>query len=488
MRRRMHSSFGSAGGDDGRAADRFVADLFGEALPGALHPSGEDSGGPEPFFGDRHDQCWKVVARGGSRLSRGLRNEDLIVERATVNGNTSWQCRVAADVDSRSVFRRGSDGLVRDDVVVLRRVAARHRFLPSLPQSWKGEPEDSDEVIEVAGFFGPNNVRRTEQEVRAAIVTRATAEWTAWHTAAGAPRAEGEAGMFGRLVGYYLAAVGSVLPDSLTALQAAALGENYAAVLASGATASTISAESTRIARRLVAATPEPASAALVGTVAGEIPHARQAHTGRGVFRAWSAAFVVGVVRGAGISLDLEAVIDTARRHVGRDELLRATLRHAEYTIEARNRRAATVPRRRGTYHAFAPRERTPQPGDVIVQDRRDTLTAAGQVVTLPGLTGGDTHGDIVVEVQPGFVMTIGGNVGDSSRKRRYPLDAGGLLVVDRRQLFTQEDDTGALAAVPVQTAAPLHLNSTARIFALLSPVEERAAVPGQPYRGGILT
>ena len=66
-----------------------AADLFGEAWPEAIHQSGEDSGGPEPFFGDRHDQCWKVVARGGSRMSRGLRNDDLIVERATVNGNTS---------------------------------------------------------------------------------------------------------------------------------------------------------------------------------------------------------------------------------------------------------------------------------------------------------------------------------------------------------------------------------------------------------------
>jgi len=122
------------------------------------------------------------------------------------------------------------------------------------------------------------------------------------------------------------------------------------------------------------------------------------------------------------------------------------------------------------------------------VQDRRDGITAAA-VTTLAALAAGlITHGDIVVEVQPGFLVTIGGNVGDSVRRRRYPLNAQGMLVVDRRQLYAQEDNAGALPAVPVQTARALADRSTARIFALLSPVEECAAVPGQPYGGGVLT
>src|SRR5215471_20861419 len=75
------------------------------------------------------------------------------------------------------------------------------------------------ELIEVPGFFGPNDVRRTEQEIRDAVVARATAEWTAWHSAAGAPRPEGDAAMFGRLVGYYAAAISSLAPDTLTAVQ-----------------------------------------------------------------------------------------------------------------------------------------------------------------------------------------------------------------------------------------------------------------------------
>src|SRR5262249_17479881 len=95
--------------------------------------------------------------------------------------------------------------------------------------------EDADafvELVEGCGFFGPNDVRRTEQEVRDAVVARATAEWTAWHTAAGAPRTESETGMYGRLVGYYLAAEGAVLPDTLTWIQATALGLSYTALMA----------------------------------------------------------------------------------------------------------------------------------------------------------------------------------------------------------------------------------------------------------------
>jgi hypothetical protein len=363
----------------------------------------------------------------------------------------------------------------------LRRV--RRHSIPPLDE-WTAE---AAEIVEVPGFFGPNNVRRSEQEIRAAVVARVNAEWTSWHTSAGAPRAEGEVGMFGRLVGYYLAAVARIKPDTLTAIQATALGANYAALLAATATAAAVAAETARLATVLVTGSPDAADAALAGDVRTAIGHAREANRSSGSFSAWSAAFVTACVRGAAIAQGLEAAIAPGRQHVGRDELLLATLAHAEYTIEARRRRAATTPRRRGCYHAFEPRERPPQPGDIIVQDRRDTITAA-QVTTLTALSGGITHGDIVVDVQPGFAVTVGGNVGDSARRRRYPRDDRGLLVVDRRQLFTQEDNSGALADVPVETRLPLAPRSTGRIFALLAPVEELAAVPGQPYGGGILT
>jgi hypothetical protein len=472
--------------DLGAQADRFVAELFEESAPSApMLPAGS-FGGHEPFFGDERHDCWRVVARPGSHGSdgfSGLRPTDLIVRRSTSGGGPSWRCVPAAGADLGSIYAPGSDDVLRDDVVVLRRVK-RRKVWPFGEQA----VEDTGEIVEVPGFFGPNNVRRTEQEIRDAVVGRANAEWTAWHTAAGASRPEGDAAMFGRLVGYYLAAVARLMPDTLTAVQTAALGANYTTLLAAGATASTIAAEATRLAGLLLTGAPGATAAGVSSDVATAIRRAREANTDSGDFAAWSAAFVTSCVRGAAIAQGLEAVIPPGRQHVGRNELLLASLTHAGYTIEARQRRAATLPRRRGTYHAFEPRDHAPRAGDIIVQDRRSKITAA-QVTTLTALAAGlITHGDIVVDVQPGFVVTVGGNVGDSSRRRRYPLDAQSLLVIDRRELFTQEDDTGTLPALPSRSALPLASLSTARIFALLRPVEERAAVPGQPYGGGILT
>jgi hypothetical protein len=343
--------------------------------------------------------------------------------------------------------------------------------------------EDHGEVVQACGFFGPNNVWRTEQEIRAAVVAQCNAEWNAWRTTAGA-RPECDAGLFGRLVGYYLAARGSILPDTLTSMQAAAVGGiNYAPLLAFTATAATIRAEVTRIRGLLLASAPGATAAGLATLVDSAIGEAREAHTNLGSFRAWSAVFVSACVRGAAIAQGLEAVVTPGRSHVGRDVLLLAALAHAAYTMEARARRASG---RLGTYHAFRPAERPPQLGDIIVQDRRDDI-APSRLTTLAGLAAGlISHGDIVVEVQPTFVVAIGGNVGDSVRKRRYPRNATGFLVTDRLQLFTQEDDAGVLAAVPVQSCQALADRSTARIFALLSLVERCVAVP-DPLPGGAM-
>ena len=51
-----------------------------------------------------------------------------------------------------------------------------------------------------------------------------------------------------------------------------------------------------------------------------------------------------------------------------------------------------------------------------------------------------------------------------------------------------EQTDAGALPALPARSNDPLHTNSTARIVALLSPVIECAVIPGQPYRGGVIT
>ena len=392
--------------------------------------------------------------------------------------------RYAYDREAAEADRFLAD-LLGEPVPARSRVRRRRR-----PVYGARESEELSEIVEVSGFFGPNNVRLTERQVRDAVVARANAEWATWHNAAGHAVPEGDAAMFGRLVGYYVSTASRLMPDTLTAVQTAALGANYARLLAAGQTAAAIATEARRIAPTLLAGTPDAALGTAATHVSNGIIRAREAHTNRGDFSAWSAAFVTACVRGTAISEGLEAVIasgPTGRDQVGRDVLLEGSTTHAAYTIAARRRRAATTPRQRGTYHAFTARERQPQLADIIVLDR--TANTIGQVATVANLAAGRLmHGDIVVEIQPGFVVTIGGNVGDSVRRRRYPLDQQGLLVVDRRQLFTQEDNAGALAAVPVQTAQALAILSTGRVFGLLSPVEEQAAVPGQPYHGGILT
>ncbi len=444
---------------------------------------GRGFGGPEPFFDDQPDQYWRVFARPGESVGR-LRRHDLIVRRSPRDGGRGWHCVFAEDVQRNTLYLRGPERLLRDDTVVLRR--ARRRPMANRPRP---ATEAFDEIAEVCGFFGPNNVQRSEAQMRDAVVARTNAEWTAWHTATGAPRNEGQTALFGRLAGYYLAAAGSVLPDTLTAAQAAAQGPiNYGAFLAPTANAATIAAEAVRIRMLLLAAAPGATRPGLTGLVESALKQARQAHTHAGPFMAWSAAFITTCVRGAGITEGLEAVIAPGRQHIGRNVLLQAALMHAAYTVEARARRAATMPSRRGAYHAFTPAERAPQLGDIIVQDRRDGITAA-QVSQLDTLAAGViTHGDIVVEVQPQFVVAIGGNVGDSARKRRYPLGPQARLVIDREQLYTQEDNAGVLPALPSRSTLPLAGRSTARIFAVLSLVEQCAAVPGQPYNGGILT
>ena len=163
------------------------------------------------------------------------------------------------------------------------------------------------------------------------------------------------------------------------------------------------------------------------------------------------------MVRNAAIQLGLEAM--SGSTHVGRDELLVGTSAHRVYVLEAYNRRFGTNPRS-GTYHAFRPDERTPQIGDIIIQDRRaDNINNVVRFDDIPTALNSEynLHGDIVVEVPNGadYVIAIGGNVGDSARRRRYPLDSNRHLVVDRTQLYTQESDSGNLPTLPDMDDSP---------------------------------
>jgi hypothetical protein len=336
-----------------------------------------------------------------------------------------------------------------------------------------GYGEEDPPPPQVCGFFRPDNTTRTIAQIRAAIVARCNAEWAAWHTTTNAPKPECDATVFGRLIGYYLAANPNILPDSLTAIQNTALttpASTYSALLTAAAATSALV---TPIRTTLKTGAPGTTGN---GIVDDAIEHAKQGHDSVGSFRAWSAAFVSACVRGGAISEGIEAVTTPGRTHVGRNRPLRVSLSHATYVIRAREDKAA---RRRGRYHAFDPSTRAPDLADIIVQDRRDNIRP-GQVrhlATLP--SGAETHGDIVVEVTASSVVTIGGNVADGVRKRRYVRDATtGFLVTTAPQLYSQEDDTGNPPAAPGTSCQALADKSTKRIFALLSLVEECRAAP----------
>lgn len=350
-------------------------------------------------------------------------------------------------------------------------------------------PAQHGGLQQVCGFIGPNAVVRTETEVRDAVVAAANAEYAGWSNGA-ARRLENDATMFGRLVTYRLAAISAARPDTLTAMWATALGGINYGTLATGVSTA---AERQRVRALLTAGAPGLGTPANLDRQIEDALHlAVQSRNDHATQGPWSAVWVSRVIRGAGITLGLEAFFGGI--HGGRDELLLATARHAEYAREAHDR---TVARRGGTYHAFDPATRAPQLGDVIVQDRAPRDPAAS--MTFPDLARlgrRALHGDIVVEVNRGDVVTLGGNVRNSVRKRRFPLDAAGRLVVDIDRAYAQETDAGVLPAVPAAGRPPAtdpaaraeHDRSCARrIFALLSPVQRCIVPPGQRVPGGVL-
>lgn len=127
---------------------------------------------------------------------------------------------------------------------------------------------------------------------------------------------------------------------------------------------------------------------------------------------AWSAAFVSWDIQSAGVPRGLFC---PDQRH---------TIYVERLVKRARRPGAALVPRR--------PDARRPEVGDVICASR------SGSGTTLDNLNRGAGHCDIVVEVKPGWVAAIGGNVGDSVSRSVFPLDANGFLSpISGRPVFT---------------------------------------------------
>jgi hypothetical protein len=126
----------------------------------------------------------------------------------------------------------------------------------------------------------------------------------------------------------------------------------------------------------------------------------------------WSAAFISWTIESAGVPREL--FCPDARHTI-----------YVERMVERAHRPgAAFIPRHLG--------ERAPQVGDLICASRDKGGT------TLENLDRGPGHCDIVVEVRPGEVHAIGGNVGDSVTRSVFPLDASGFLSpISGRRFFT---------------------------------------------------
>lgn len=126
----------------------------------------------------------------------------------------------------------------------------------------------------------------------------------------------------------------------------------------------------------------------------------------------WSAAFISWDIQSAGVPRDLFC---PDARH---------TIYIERMVLREKRPGAALLPR--------PVNERAPQVGDLVCAARD------GGGTTLENLNRGPGHCDIVVEVQPGKVHAIGGNVGDSVSRSVFPLDAKGFLSpIAARPFFT---------------------------------------------------
>lgn len=117
---------------------------------------------------------------------------------------------------------------------------------------------------------------------------------------------------------------------------------------------------------------------------------------------AWSAAFISWDIESAGV----------------RRNLFCPDQRHTIYV----ERMAERAKKPGAVFIPHAPDQRAPRVGDLICASRN------GSGTTLQNLNRGAGHCDIVVEVRPGQVVAIGGNVGDSVTRSVFPLDGNGFL------------------------------------------------------------
>jgi peptidoglycan hydrolase-like protein with peptidoglycan-binding domain len=119
----------------------------------------------------------------------------------------------------------------------------------------------------------------------------------------------------------------------------------------------------------------------------------------------WSAVFISWVMRQAGAGSQFAY-----------------SSAHTTYVAAAKGNRLAN---NTNPFKAYRVSERAPQPGDLVCQER------SGSGVTYDNVDDGNfypSHSDVVVEAQPGRIVVIGGNVGDTVGRKTITVGASGKL------------------------------------------------------------
>lgn len=371
-----------------------------------------------------------------------------------------------------------------------------------IPKSWRiwgkqsgstaAEAREPQPLQTQCGFFGARATampKNTLVQQLQTIVTNARSEWLSTQNRL---LPENQPSQFPFLLVYRLSVFSSIPTHLFQGISANALTANYSALLAlpvGNTTARRQEVARTRgtLLNRLIL-TNAPAN--LNALVESAIVNALDSHHDDDINGAWSAAFISSCVRSAAIGHGIESSQNGI--YSGQNELLVASNRHSEFLEAAYLRRLGNSSQRRSaTYHAFRADITTIEVGDIIVQDRHtNNINGVTPFSDIPGIAqrGRNLHSDIVVEVNSGYIVAIGGNLGQSVRRRRFPIGANGSLIINRQTLYSQESDSGVL---PIPQANPnqgLHTMSTGRIFAVLKLAEACIlAPPGQPIRGGVI-
>ena len=117
----------------------------------------------------------------------------------------------------------------------------------------------------------------------------------------------------------------------------------------------------------------------------------------------WSAAFISWLMKkaGAGNAFAYSAA-------------------HAVYIKAAKENRLAN---NNNPFKAFRVTEVAPAIGDLVSKSRAGSGATYDNIA--PGMA---THSDVVVAVEPGRLVTIGGNVSDSVGRTMVPIDANGFV------------------------------------------------------------